>query len=232
MPIVEGNFEISEALSQLSNQEIESISALRYEYFGVQNKILKIEFKGKAELKPTADLTIDNATHFLIVLFPDSYKVQNYFELFLLLPKSISKIEQLSNKALKIELIPAKNQNDLLFEFSHKTNIDCFIIKKSAITKRLFIFDMDSTLIEQECIDELARQANVYHKIASITEKAMNGELDFNESLRERVKLLQNQPIEIIDNLKSIIKFKPGVVQLCKVLNRLGIKMAVVSGYN
>ena len=96
--------------------------------------------------------------------------------------------------------------------------------------KRLFIFDMDSTLIKQECIDELARFANVYDQVACVTEKAMQGNLDFNQSLAQRVALLKGQPVKILKQVIDIIEFQPGARELCKMLKRLGYKLAVLSG--
>ncbi|KAI8898343.1 HAD-like domain-containing protein [Globomyces pollinis-pini] len=96
--------------------------------------------------------------------------------------------------------------------------------------KRLVVFDMDSTLIYQECIDELAREAGVYNEIAPITESAMRGEIDFNQSLRKRVGLLKGQSVDLIETVKNRITFTKGAKELCKVLKRLGYKLAVLSG--
>lgn len=63
-----------------------------------------------------------------------------------------------------------------------------------------------------------------------ITERAMNGELDFSESLQERVGLLKGVPADVFDKLKSVIKISPGAHELCKSLKALGYKMAVLSG--
>ena len=118
----------------------------------------------------------------------------------------------------------------LLLEMKSKSDI-CLqpntIYRKQ---KRLFIFDMDSTLIKQECIDELARFANVYDQVASVTEKAMQGNLDFNQSLAQRVALLKGQPVNILKQVIDIIEFQPGARELCKMLKRLGYKLAVLSG--
>ncbi|KAI3638886.1 hypothetical protein MIR68_003384 [Amoeboaphelidium protococcarum] len=96
--------------------------------------------------------------------------------------------------------------------------------------KRLVVFDMDSTLIQQEVIDELARCFNVVDQVSAITERAMNGEIDFKESLRQRVALLDQSPVEVIDIVRERISFTPGVRELCAVLKTLGYKLAVLSG--
>ncbi|KAI3641307.1 hypothetical protein MIR68_000669 [Amoeboaphelidium protococcarum] len=96
--------------------------------------------------------------------------------------------------------------------------------------KRLVVFDMDSTLIQQEVIDELARCVNVVDQVSAITERAMNGEIDFKESLRQRVALLDKSPVNVIDIVRERITFTPGVKELCAVLKTLGYKLAVLSG--
>ncbi|KAI8903389.1 HAD-like domain-containing protein, partial [Gorgonomyces haynaldii] len=96
--------------------------------------------------------------------------------------------------------------------------------------KRLVVFDMDSTLIQQEVIDELARELGVYDQIAPITESAMRGEIDFDESLKRRVGLLTGAPASIIETVKSRIQFTEGALETCQQLKRLGVKLAVVSG--
>ncbi|KAM9900096.1 hypothetical protein OXX79_005327 [Metschnikowia pulcherrima] len=97
--------------------------------------------------------------------------------------------------------------------------------------KKLFIFDMDSTLIYQEVIELIAAYANIEDKVAEITERAMNGELDFNESLRERVLLLKGIDASTLwEELKLKIKITKGARELCKALKKLGVVMGVCSG--
>ncbi|ODV78369.1 phosphoserine phosphatase activity [Suhomyces tanzawaensis NRRL Y-17324] len=97
--------------------------------------------------------------------------------------------------------------------------------------KKLFIFDMDSTLIYQEVIELIAAYANIEDKVAEITERAMNGELDFNESLEQRVLLLKGIDASTIwEELKHKIKITNGAKELCKALSKLGVVMGVCSG--
>jgi phosphoserine phosphatase len=96
--------------------------------------------------------------------------------------------------------------------------------------KRLAVFDMDSTLIQQEVIDEIARKLEVEDKVAAITAHAMNGELDFTSSLRARVALLRGTPSTIFDDLKHVISLSPGAADLVKALKKLGYRTAVLSG--
>jgi phosphoserine phosphatase len=97
-------------------------------------------------------------------------------------------------------------------------------------SKRLVVMDMDSTLIQQEVIDELARLHGVYHQVAGITHRAMNGELDFDAALRERVQLLAGAPESILTEVQSRIELMPGAESLVRVLKRLGYRTAVISG--
>ncbi|CAG8717620.1 2961_t:CDS:2, partial [Acaulospora morrowiae] len=96
--------------------------------------------------------------------------------------------------------------------------------------KRLVVFDMDSTLIQQEVIDEIARLAGVVNEVAAITESAMNGEIDFKESLRRRVSLLKGTSVDILQTVKENLIFTEGAHFLCQALKKIGFKLAVISG--
>ena len=76
--------------------------------------------------------------------------------------------------------------------------------------KRLVVMDMDSTLIQNEVIDEIARCHGVYEEVAEVTERAMNGELDFEESLHARVACLKGCPESVLDDVYEIIELTPG----------------------
>jgi phosphoserine phosphatase len=95
---------------------------------------------------------------------------------------------------------------------------------------RLVVFDMDSTLIEEEVIDLIAASIGVEAKVSAITERAMNGELDFSASLRERVKLLKGVDADIFTKLRSVITPTKGAKELIRALKRIGCKTAVLSG--
>lgn len=97
--------------------------------------------------------------------------------------------------------------------------------------KRLLIADMDSTMIEQECIDELADEAGVGAHVAGITARAMNGELDFEAALRERVGLLKGLPVAVIESvLRDRITLMPGGKTLLATMKAHGAYAALVSG--
>lgn len=97
-------------------------------------------------------------------------------------------------------------------------------------SKRLVVMDMDSTLIRQEVIDELARAAGAYEEVAKVTERAMNGEIGFDESLRQRVAALEGVPTTVFAEVLERIELTPGAETLVKVLKRLGYRIAVISG--
>ena len=97
--------------------------------------------------------------------------------------------------------------------------------------KKLVIFDMDSTLIYQEVIELIAAYANIEHKVAEITTRAMNGEIDFTESLKQRVLLLKGiDSTTIWEELKHKITITNGAKKLCKVLKNSGFTLGVCSG--
>ena len=96
--------------------------------------------------------------------------------------------------------------------------------------KRLVVLDMDSTLIQIEVIDELANLAGAGEQVAAITERAMNGELDFQQALRERVALLKGLSADALEQVYRELPFTPGAKNLVRILRRLGFKTAVISG--
>lgn len=97
--------------------------------------------------------------------------------------------------------------------------------------KAMLLADMDSTMIEQECIDELAEEAGVGDRVRDITARAMNGELDFDGALRERVGLLKGLPASVIDRvLETRITYMPGGAELLATMRRDGAFCALVSG--
>ena len=96
--------------------------------------------------------------------------------------------------------------------------------------RRLICFDMDSTLIQTECIDELARRHGVYDQVAAITERAMRGEIDFKESFTERVALLKGLDISVMQDIAEHLPITEGTDRLMSVLKTCGYKIAILSG--
>ena len=96
--------------------------------------------------------------------------------------------------------------------------------------RRLAVFDMDSTLIEAEVIDELAKAAGVGEQVAAITERAMRGELDFRASFKERLALLEGLPESVLEQIAEQLPLTEGAQTLFAELKRLGYKTAILSG--
>lgn len=96
--------------------------------------------------------------------------------------------------------------------------------------RRLICFDMDSTLIQTECIDELAERAGVGEQVKAITERAMRGEIDFKESFTERVALLKGLDESVMKDIAENLPITEGVERLMFVLKHYGYKIAILSG--
>ncbi len=143
--------------------------------------------------------------------------------------RNISAVELLAHA--KKPLDPKKLTRDLL-SLSNKVGVDIAIQKHDLLrrAKRLVVMDMDSTVIQNEVIDELAKQAGAYKKVAAITHKAMNGDMDFDESLKRRVACLKGLTMKDLEAVYRRLKLTNGAPKLLKVLKHLGYKIALVSG--
>lgn len=97
-------------------------------------------------------------------------------------------------------------------------------------TPGLLVMDMDSTAIQIECIDEIARLAGCGDAVAAVTERAMRGELDFSASLRERVATLKGADADILHKVRENLPLSPGLISLVLKLESLGWKVAIASG--
>lgn len=123
-------------------------------------------------------------------------------------------------------------KHESIYRFEREWNCEVILQPENIFRrhKRLCVFDMDSTLIQQEVIDEIAVYIGVQSEVSAITARAMNGELDFATSLKARVALLKGIPSDVFERLKPKITITPGAKELCKVLKRLGFSLAVLSG--
>jgi phosphoserine phosphatase len=115
---------------------------------------------------------------------------------------------------------------------SREIGIDLALQKMEAYrkNKRIVFFDMDSTLVDLEIIDEMARSAGVYREVARITEKAMRGDFDFEESLRQRVAMLKGLSVDKLTEIRDGMKVSQGVNELVTTLKRLGYKLGLITG--
>ncbi|NNE40401.1 MAG: phosphoserine phosphatase SerB [Marinicaulis sp.] len=124
----------------------------------------------------------------------------------------------------------AKLHNELRTYLKNKP-VDIHVQPIAGRRKRLLIADMDSTIIEQECIDELAEYAGKRAEISDITERAMRGELDFEAALKERVAMLKGLPESVLqETFDKRITLTPGAKTLVQTMNKLGAVTALVSG--
>jgi len=96
--------------------------------------------------------------------------------------------------------------------------------------RRLILFDMDSTLIQCEVIDELAKVYGVGEQVASITERAMRGEMGFSESFRQRIALLKGMPESVLEGIANNLPITEGAPRLISNLKKLGYKVGILSG--
>lgn len=119
-----------------------------------------------------------------------------------------------------------------LMEISKDSGMD-FSFQKDDMyrrMRRLICFDMDSTLIQAECIDELAKRAGVGDQVAAITEQAMRGEIDFKESFTRRVALLKGLHVSVMQEIADNLPITEGADRLMHVLKTCGYKIAILSG--
>jgi phosphoserine phosphatase len=96
--------------------------------------------------------------------------------------------------------------------------------------QRLIVMDVDSTLVQGEVIEMVAAHAGCHREVAAVTERAMAGELDFEQSLRQRVALLEGVPASALDEVYAELQLTPGARTLVRTLRRLGYRFALVSG--
>ncbi len=125
-------------------------------------------------------------------------------------------------QALQKELMNMSQEMAVDFSFQHD---DMY-----RRMRRLICFDMDSTLIQTECIDELAVRAGVGDQVAAITARAMRGEIDFKESFRERVALLKGLDVSVMRDIAEKLPITEGTDRLMSVLKTCGYKIAILSG--
>jgi phosphoserine phosphatase len=126
---------------------------------------------------------------------------------------------------------PQQFRNSLL-ELASQHDIDIAYQEDNIYrrNRQLVVFDMDSTLIDAEVIDELAKEAGVGEQVAAITEAAMQGELDFKQSFAQRMALLKGLDVNVLQSVAERLQLNEGAEHLLKTLKRLGFKTAIVSG--
>ncbi len=153
---------------------------------------------------------------------------------------NIHRIDNMSLAGFKSLDIAAHAQKPVVWEeiktrmmdISNRHGIDVAFMRDTVFrhNKRLIVFDMDSTLIQGEVIDELAEVHGVGDKVKAITARAMNGELNFDQSLKERVALLKGLKRSKLHEIHERLPLTPGAEQFVRTVKRLGYRTAIVSG--
>lgn len=144
-------------------------------------------------------------------------------------PREFSSMEISTSIPKNLE---TKKLKENLMLVSTKHRIDVAFLKDNVFrrNKRLIVFDMDSTLIQTEVIDELADLAGVGSEVRDITHRAMNGEIDFDESLRLRVSKLKGLDTSVMQEVLERLPLTQGVEEFIKTIKSLGYKVALISG--
>jgi phosphoserine phosphatase len=153
---------------------------------------------------------------------------------------NIAKISRLSQGDLRsveiqVDLPRGKDPfplKEALLRMAMRTSFDVALQPEGLFrrSKRLVVMDMDSTLIPIEVIDELARAHGVVEQVAAVTERAMAGEMDYDDSLRARLALLKGMDVAVLERLAADLPLTEGAERLIRVLKRLGYRTAVISG--
>jgi len=182
----------------------------------------------------------NNRNLFVLTYFGDTRALA---EISSILAEENANIEMITNLTrhcascveLTIDVNGVKNLSELksrVLAKSHELNIDLALQKMEAYrkNKRLVFFDMDSTLVEMEIIDEMAKRAGVFKEVSRITEKARRGDIDFEEALTQRVALLKGLRIQELEEIRKEMRLSEGAEELVRTLKRLGYKLGVVSG--
>ncbi len=149
----------------------------------------------------------------------------------------IDKVSPVEFSSLEISTSISKNLDtqklkEELLKVSTKHKVDVAFLKDNVFrrNKRLIVFDMDSTLIQAEVIDELAEVAGAGEEVKLITHRAMNGEIDFDESLKLRVGKLKGLEVVKMQEILDRLPLTPGVEDFLKTVKTLGYKVALISG--
>jgi phosphoserine phosphatase len=182
----------------------------------------------------------NNKNLFILTYFGDTRALA---EISNILAEENANIEMISNLTrhcascveLTIDVNGVKNLGHLkerVIAKSHELNIDLALQKMEAYrkNKRLVFFDMDSTLVDMEIIDEMAERAGVFREVSRITEKARRGDIDFEEALIQRVALLKGLKVEELEKIRSEMRLSEGAEDLVETLKGLGYKLGLVSG--
>jgi phosphoserine phosphatase len=191
-------------------------------------------------LAPDQIKRIDLSKRLVLTYFGDTHAIADLSEV---LAEENANIEMLFSQThhgarsfeMIVDIIGVKNVDRLKSRMMGKSrdlNVDLSVQNMIAHrkNKRMICFDMDSTLVTMEGIDEMARKMGVHREVARITDKAMRGDFDFEESLRQRVAMLRGLPLDDVMEIRNQMNLSQGVEELLTTLKWLGFKLGIVSG--
>ncbi len=191
-------------------------------------------------LRPDQIKRIDFRKQLVLTYFGDTHAIA---ELSKVLAEENANIEMISSEThhgarsfeMIVNIIGVKNVDRLKSRMMGKSrdlNVDLAVQNMIAHrkNKRMICFDMDSTLVTMEGIDEMARKMGVHREVARITDKAMRGDFDFDESLRQRVAMLRGLPLDDVMAIRNQMILSQGAEELLTTLKWLGFKLGIVSG--
>lgn len=212
---------------------------------------LNVKFTPIPEKKYEEWVTHQGKERFIITLLARKLKAVHLARVTKVLSEQGLNIDVISRLSGRIPLNDKEGDAKSVVEFSVRgTPADAEALKSSFIAiaketgvdiafqvdnmyrrnRRLVCFDMDSTLIQAEVIDELARKAGVYDQVSAITEAAMRGEIDFKESFEKRISLLKGLDVSVMKEIAENLPLSEGAERLFKTLKKYGYKTAILSG--
>lgn len=238
--VVQGRLSLC-LLIDLSDEETDGTSLLKDLLFAAKKKGLELHFE---VMNPDADRRDESVHHYSVTAVGDEMGARGVHLIADTLARNkanIEKIERLSTDTVSSirMLVSMKGGEDQaqalrrdLLVVGRESRFDVAVQRESLAhrAKRLIVLDMDSTLIRIEVIDELARAYGVVDRVAAITEEAMSGNMDYEESLRRRVKLLEGMPVAKVRAVTDDLPLTEGAADTIRVLKTLGFKTAVISG--
>ncbi|MAM86050.1 phosphoserine phosphatase SerB [Allohahella sp. A8] len=219
--------------------------------FEMHARDLQISFTPVAEADYNEWVKGKGKTRFIVTLLAREIKAEHIARASAITAANGLNIDQIQRLSTRLDLYDASKRNHACIELSvrgephdpeklkteflqiaNELNIDIAFQKDDLFrrNRRLVVFDMDSTLIEAEVIDELAKEAGVGDQVIEITELAMRGEIEFAESFRRRVRLLKGLKSETLETVALRLKLTEGAELLISSLRKLGYKTAILSG--
>ena len=230
-------------LFELNNGKEKELRELLKDLLLAANQMgLKLEFleNNSTDLNPNSKPQL---SHYAVTLIAESVTAQALHEVSRTLAHwkfNIDTIKRLSEDEFSCvemlvscgDLIDARTLRKELLILAKEQEVDIALQAEGLYrrAKRLIVLDIDSTLIQSEVIDELAREKGVYDQVSQITHEAMMGKMNYDESLKLRCELLKGLSIQDLEIVYQKVQITPGAEDLICVLKKLGYKIAVISG--